>query len=572
MKKTCFLFVLLTLMLSICMTVQAKTHNSDVLATDTIEYTLGEDDTLSCELFIDEQGLYNIRVTSLLSSGFSPKIKIAVFQNSREIYCFETGKPETLDDSSQKVFEFIAGLAEGEYKLKITNLTKFSDVSFKIETVFTAQKNTETKNNNSFEKATPMDFSTKYFGGVSMAKESDFYSFEMPYDGYAFIRMYSKSIKFFVLYDQNKNEIGNIGIKIDGEDVTYELRSGLAKGKYYIRITPEESYTDPLYAIEVKKSIGNNFEKEYNNSNEFSTPIESGKEYQGNLFGEEDEDVFSFTLPEKSNITLDFYDTLITNYGHYNIRLTDGNSTIFHSDECGRESFSGQLDKGTYYFTVSSLGYRRFTNMAYKLKLTSDIPAKISSSLNDENSSLQKENNEETQSENITQFADVNENSWYAADLLEARKLNLVEGTSDNLYNPTGNVTLAEVITMAQRLYSKKHNVYPDSSLNGGKWYTQAVSFAIDKNIIKKEDFSSYEKNATRAEMAYIFSSLFDDIGHNTYFSIPDVDNRTQHHESIYKLYSHGILGGNDEHGTFYPEKHLSRAEAAVILLRIYNT
>ena len=224
-----------------------------------------------------------------------------------------------------------------------------------------------------------------------------------------------------------------------------------------------------------------------------------------------------------------------------------------------RETKTLTLSKGTYFLTVSSLGYKNFTGMAYKVKVTSD-------------KSFVPGVNESTPPEKETvQFSDVRESDWFAKDLLQARKEGLINGLDGNIYNPHGNVTLAQAITMAARVYMRKTGEKPDSSLNGGKWYTQYLSFAIDKKIIDKDDFENYDAYATRAEIAHIFSSLFDDKQTKEIIRIPDVNENTKYNKDIYKLYRIGILKGSDKVGTFRPDENLSRAEAAVILLRINN-
>ena len=552
--------ILLTMLLCIC--TFAKTHKTDIIPTDTIEYTLNEKDSLSCELFVDEDGLYNVKVISLTSTDFTPEINIILSQKGKEIYTYHLKKTlGEFQEEEPEHYEFVVGLTSGEYKVEIQNLTKFSSLSFRIETTFSKEENIETPNNNSFENATPLQLSSKYYGGITMADEKDYFSFEMPYDGYAFIEMYSPQLKFFYLFDENKNEIGSIGIEIEESDKIYELRTGLAKGKYYILISNDEDYTSPLYTIKVKAETNDSAEKEYNNVNKNATNIEADKEYQGNLFGTDDKDIFTFSLPEDSRITIDFTDTIVSKEGHYQISLSDGENILFSDDNCGRKSETLTLHKGTYYFTVSGLGYKYFTSMAYKIKFSSDVQF-VSTPIKDEKEELPE----------ATQFSDVNDNSWYAKDLLTARKEGLIEGLDGNIYNPSGNVTIAQAITMAARLYSDIKDVVIDTNTNGSKWYTPYVDFAIGKGLIEKSDFQNFEKPATRAEVAHIFSSLFPNIQSREIIRLPDVNENTKYHIDIYKLYRIGILKGNDISGTFFPDNNISRAETAVILLRIFNT
>jgi len=308
MKRIRFGIFILAIITAFNITAFAKTHKTDILGNDTVTYTLEEDDKLSAELLTDEKGIFRIRLISLSTTGsFDPKISVSINKGSKEIYSFTTDKPSSVSGELEvEKHDFLVSLSEGKYEFAVTNLTKFSDVSFTIETTFTEEENTEGNDNHSFEKATEIDTGTKYYGGVSMASEADWFTFEMPYDGYAFFEMYSPELKIFSLYDENKMEIGNIGIEIAEQDKVYSLRNGLAKGKYYISVSPEDDYVSPLYTIEVIPYEGKYFEKEFNNQLESATPIEYGEKYQGNLFGIDAKGPHSFLI-ERSFIKTEFF-------------------------------------------------------------------------------------------------------------------------------------------------------------------------------------------------------------------------------------------------------------------------
>jgi len=574
MKRIRFGIFILAIITAFNITAFAKTHKTDILGNDTVTYTLEEDDKLSAELLTDEKGIFRIRLISLSTTGsFDPKISVSINKGSKEIYSFTTDKPSSVSGELEvEKHDFLVSLSEGKYEFAVTNLTKFSDVSFTIETTFTEEENTEGNDNHSFEKATEIDTGTKYYGGVSMASEADWFTFEMPYDGYAFFEMYSPELKIFSLYDENKMEIGNIGIEIAEQDKVYSLRNGLAKGKYYISVSPEDDYVSPLYTIEVIPYEGKYFEKEFNNQLESATPIEYGEKYQGNLFGIDDEDIFAFTLTQDSGVTIDFSDTHSAKKGHYNIWLSDGEKFIFTQNNCGSFTKALNLEKGTYYFSVNGINKERFTHMPYAIEVTPDKNLAVCPPEENEGTA----ENEPDEKEKEFRFDDVNDTSWYYNDVMEAYSEGLVEGVpttemyDGHLYSPDVGVSIAEAITMAVRAHSKKYGIEYEYALTGGNWYDFYVDYAKKYGIIKK-DFSDYGKKATRAEVAYIFSNLFNDIETPKNTIIPDVDENTEYCDEIHKLYALGIFKGDDDKGTFHPERNLSRAEAAVILLRVHN-
>ncbi|MBQ8758751.1 MAG: S-layer homology domain-containing protein, partial [Clostridia bacterium] len=49
------------------------------------------------------------------------------------------------------------------------------------------------------------------------------------------------------------------------------------------------------------------------------------------------------------------------------------------------------------------------------------------------------------------QFTDVGNDAWYASEVKNTYELGLMNGISGGLFDPEGNVTVAEAITMASR-------------------------------------------------------------------------------------------------------------------------
>jgi hypothetical protein len=181
----------------------------------------------------------------------------------------------------------------------------------------------------------------------------------------------------------------------------------------------------------------------------------------------------------------------------------------------------------------------------------------------------EKEESEETLPEEPVQFADVSTSDWFYGEVLEAKKLGLIEGVGDNKFNPKGNITLAEVITMAVRVKSTLSGANTEiTSSPVGKWYNSYITFAVNSGIIKTDDFDDFERNATRAEVAYIFANVLGDADTSKNTIIPDVNEDTKFCNEIHKLYALGILNG-DSDGSFRPNDNITRAETAAILVRV---
>ena len=170
-------------------------------------------------------------------------------------------------------------------------------------------------------------------------------------------------------------------------------------------------------------------------------------------------------------------------------------------------------------------------------------------------------------------FSDVNQDDWFFENVKNAYELELMEGYGEGLFAPLNNITLAEVITIAARLRSAYTG--DDRDFSGGTpWYAPAVDYAMAQGIIREGDFVGYMANATRTQLAYIFSGALpsgalEEINTVEDSSLPDVKMGDAYAANIYFLYRVGILNGRDGKGTFLPSGTITRAEVAAMASRI---
>ena len=155
------------------------------------------------------------------------------------------------------------------------------------------------------------------------------------------------------------------------------------------------------------------------------------------------------------------------------------------------------------------------------------------------------------------QFSDVSASYWATPSIKLCYEYGFMKGTTPKQFSPTGALTVAEAIVMADRL----HEIYTtgQSTLtNGEPWYQTYVDYALENGIVQAGDFTSYTAKATRGQMAYLFSR-----------ALPDVTGSTKYSQEIFSLYNAGVLTGSDVFGTFKPNDNIIRAEAAAILTRV---
>ena len=172
------------------------------------------------------------------------------------------------------------------------------------------------------------------------------------------------------------------------------------------------------------------------------------------------------------------------------------------------------------------------------------------------------------------QFTDVPNEQWFTNNVADAYSFGLMKGNSANTFNPYGDVTLAEAITMAARI----HSIYTTGTedfIPSEKWYEVYLDYAFQNGIITDTYYNSnVTEKATRAQFAEIFANALpadglyaiNSIANN---SIPDVKITDSYAPSVYKLYRAGILAGGDVKGTFSPGTFITRAECAAIVSRM---
>ncbi len=173
-----------------------------------------------------------------------------------------------------------------------------------------------------------------------------------------------------------------------------------------------------------------------------------------------------------------------------------------------------------------------------------------------------------------TGFTDVPEAAWYHASVKAAFEYGLVKGSTPTTYNPTGTLTVAEAIVMADRIHILYHTG-EDTLVNGTPWYQTYVDYALQNGIITEGAFDSYTRKITRAEMADIFTRALPEKEYTVINYIAEdcpadaVGHKFE--DSIRTLYQAGILTGNDPYGTFTPDANIVRSEAAAIVSRIVD-
>ena len=183
------------------------------------------------------------------------------------------------------------------------------------------------------------------------------------------------------------------------------------------------------------------------------------------------------------------------------------------------------------------------------------------------------------------QFADVSAGDWYYDTVTTLYELGLTEGKGSG-FDPDGELTVAEAVTMAARLRSLYETGDSEAgpasyATEGGSWYLPYISYLQSAGTLGQELEGAYNRPATRAEMAHVLAlalpeSWFEPVNQElvtaAYDSgqfIQDVTDTTPYQEDILRFYIWGITEGVDETGAFLPDEHVSRCQAAAMASRL---
>ncbi len=178
-------------------------------------------------------------------------------------------------------------------------------------------------------------------------------------------------------------------------------------------------------------------------------------------------------------------------------------------------------------------------------------------------------------------FADVNEEDWFYDTVERAYKQGLMNGVSDTLFAPDGNITRGMFVTVLYRMDGEPTASEPnfvDVPVN--EYYANAVSWANANGIVYGVSETEYapNDNITREQMAAIlhryakYKGYDVSVGEDTnILSYKDFDKLSEYAiASMQYAVGSGLIKGRTE-STLNPQDNATRAEAATILIRFID-
>ncbi|MCT4507357.1 MAG: S-layer homology domain-containing protein [Tepidibacter sp.] len=173
------------------------------------------------------------------------------------------------------------------------------------------------------------------------------------------------------------------------------------------------------------------------------------------------------------------------------------------------------------------------------------------------------------------------ENTKWAKDSVEIMaSKGIVNGKEYNKFSPNDNITRAEFAALVTRMlkYQDSNGEVLFKDVNKSEWYYDSINAAYQNKLIngKSEDTFDPNGNITRQEMAKIIAKVLESKGYKDsdikeLNMFKDKENIAPWaKESISLTVKEKIINGMEDK-TFAPNKKATRAQAAVMLYRLYK-
>ena len=176
-------------------------------------------------------------------------------------------------------------------------------------------------------------------------------------------------------------------------------------------------------------------------------------------------------------------------------------------------------------------------------------------------------------------FTDVSRGDWFYEYVAYVYENGLMDGVSETLFDPNGEVTRAQLVTILWRLDGEPVVNYalPFEDVSGGEWYTEAVRWAASEGIVNGVSETSFAPGTavTREQFASIlyryaqYKGYDVSAGENTnILSYTDFASISEYAiEALQWACGEGVITGVSD-STLAPQGTATRAQAAAMLMR----
>jgi hypothetical protein len=239
----------------------------------------------------------------------------------------------------------------------------------------------EIEDNDTIDKATQINIGDYCSGAFYNAYDTDYYGFTLNESGNVTIKFDHAELQNdpniywkISLMDENKDEYKSI--VSSGKDKSVEMKIGLAKGTYYLKIVPysRDKSSGIEYKVCVNLNQSNYYEKEMNDKFDTATTMELNKPYTGALSTASDVDYYTFQLNQQGLVKLKFEHAYIAdNLGeHWNVILLDKNQNEIASFKVNGQDRTSLnqvgLPIGCYYIKIFAPDEESLNDMNYTIE------------------------------------------------------------------------------------------------------------------------------------------------------------------------------------------------------------
>ncbi|SHJ87563.1 S-layer homology domain-containing protein [Paramaledivibacter caminithermalis] len=176
-------------------------------------------------------------------------------------------------------------------------------------------------------------------------------------------------------------------------------------------------------------------------------------------------------------------------------------------------------------------------------------------------------------------FKDIVGYEWAEEAINKMCEKGIIKGRSKEIFDPESSITRAEFATLITRILNVEDNHDYTIAFNDvphDKWYYESVRMICAAKLMKgkSKEFFNPEEKITRQEMAVVVANILHKQGYKA-LDIAEVEFKDKDKiapwaiKAVVTSQQRGIIKGIN--GEFKPNEPLNRAQAAIIIYRLYE-
>lgn len=175
-------------------------------------------------------------------------------------------------------------------------------------------------------------------------------------------------------------------------------------------------------------------------------------------------------------------------------------------------------------------------------------------------------------------FSDVSESSWYYEAVSYVKDNNIMNGMTDDTFEPQSKVTRAMVVTIFYNIENKPNVTYKNyfTDVNESNWYSSAVTWAKENNIVSGYSDNTFKPNnlITMEELSSIIlnydkkKELYNEDYKKSEIKFNDENEIGMWAKDAISYMAYSELLKGDTEGNVGPKKNTTRAEIATVFMR----